>query len=242
MPRLSAITLRILSTALFVVCVTSVHSQSSQTLIPGTGLIPSEHFKSWSLFLFCDSKWVRNNQNDPDTGLPGYGTYELYKDFQAFGTAIGNDNLAVWFWRSNSILSEMIASNVDVTRAQHFCTAYHLKFDKGPYLIVTSTFPDEANLGNGVPPNSAVFTLGSMKLKQIAALLNQVSHQLNPVPPSLPSTPQTASDTSPARPVEPWQVRLLTSVQQVLNNFGCAWTFNIDAGVVKADLHACGRT
>jgi hypothetical protein len=241
MSRSGAIMLRLLCAALIAACLTPAHSQSSSILVPGTGPIPSEHFKSWSLFLLCDPKWVQNNQVDPNTGLPGYGTFELFKNFQSFGTAIGDDNLAVWFWRSDSVLNTLLASNVDVTRAQHFCTAYHLKFDKGPYLVVTSTYPDEANLGKGLPPDSAVFTLGSMKLKQITALLIQVSQRLNPAPPPLPSPSQTASAATPAKPVEPWQVRLLTSVQQILDNFGCAWTFKIDAGAVKADLHACGK-
>jgi hypothetical protein len=226
---------------LIAACLTPAHSQKTSILVPGTGPIPSGPFKSWSLFLLCDPKWVQRNQADPDSGLPGYGIFELFKDFQSFGTAIGDDNLAVWFWRNNSVVDSLLASNVDVTRAQRFCIAYHLKFNKGPYLVVTSTYPDEANLGKGLPPDSAVFTLGGMKLKQIKVLLTQVSQRLNPAPTPLPSPPQTASAATPAKPVEPWQVRLLTSVRQVLDNFGCAWTFTIDAGAVKADLHACGK-
>ena len=221
-------------------CLTPAHSQSSIISVPGTGPIPSEHFKTWSLFLLCDPKWVQNNQADPNTGLQGYGTYVLFKNFQAFGTAIGDDNLAVWFWRSNSPVNTLLASNVDVTRAQHFCTAYKLKPNKGPYLVVTSTYPDETKLGKGLPPDSAVFALGSMKLPQITALLDQVGQRLNPAP--APVAPEASPlPAAPAKPVGAWQVRLLTSVQQVLDDFGCAWTFKIDAGVAKADLHACGK-
>ena len=245
MPSSGTIALRSIATALMAacLCVTAAYSQSSLISVPGTGPIPSEHFKSWSLFLLCDSKWVQNNQADPNTGLPGYGTYVLFKNFQSFGNAIGDDNLAVWFWRSNSPVNSLLASNVDVTRAQHFCTAYKLKPNKGPYLVVTSSYPDEANLGKGLPPDSAVFALGNMKLNQITALLDQVSQRLNPTPASAPSPPPgaTPATPTPTKSVDPWQVRLLVSVQQVLDSFGCAWTFKIDAGAAQADLHACGK-
>jgi hypothetical protein len=36
-------------------------------------------------------------------------------------------------------------------------------------------------------------------------------------------------------------VQLLESTQHLINSFGCAWNFKIDAGPVKADLRSCQR-
>jgi hypothetical protein len=198
--------------------------------------IPRDNYKTWSLFLVCDEKWLGSG-NDSAPGL-----YSLYLDFEKFGKAIGDDNLAVWFWKQNQTVDSKLASNIDVPRSAQFCKAYNLDPSKGPYLVISSTYPDESHLPSGLPPNSALFSLGNMKPNQVSPILEQVSAQLVQKR-ALSANRAATSDANGGAQPKPsvtWGVSLLESVQQVLTRFGCAWDFKIDAGPVQADLHPCG--
>jgi hypothetical protein len=56
--------------------------------------IPKD-YKTWSLFLVNNPQWVVAESNDK--------VRKLYDQFQAFGRAIGRDNVAVWFWSQNNL-------------------------------------------------------------------------------------------------------------------------------------------
>jgi hypothetical protein len=192
-----------------------------------TEKIPHQDFKTWSLFLVCGQDWANANSNN------GFDLYHLYKEFGRFGQAIGDDNLAVWFWKRKQVVDTKLASNIDIQRSDRFCTAFKLDPAQGPYLVVTSTYPDESQLSSGLPSNSGVFQLGNMKPDQLSSLLDQVGK-------GLLQKAGVDTDTSVTpKPPETWGVRLLESVQQVLSSFGCAWTFKIDAGPANAELHPC---
>jgi len=53
--------------------------------------IPKRDYKTWSLFLICNPRWMADDKTQDLT--------QLHKAFQAFGNTIGHDNLAVWFWK-----------------------------------------------------------------------------------------------------------------------------------------------
>jgi hypothetical protein len=108
--------------------------------------IPRGSYRTWSLFLVCNSEWLlpASNQRLKD----------LYDQFQAFGTAIGPDHLAVWFWKGKpNPSSPRLAADLDVDRSTQFCRAYNLPNSHSPYVLVTSLYPDPAN--PQVPPQFA---------------------------------------------------------------------------------------
>ena len=200
--------------------------QAQETaILEATGQIP-EHFKTYTLFLVCNPNWLAPEENQ--------NLYNLYMGFESFGRAIGDDNLAVWFWKSGERHSSVrpFASFVDVERSVRFCQAWKLKPTSGPHIVFLSTYPDENHLSSGLPKQSAVFALGAMKQSQISDLLGKLTDQLV-------LTGQVVS-TAPADPqqLSPF-VRLLQAVRQDINGFGCAWTFKVNAGPASADMHAC---
>ena len=189
-----------------------------------TGTIP-KNFKTYSLFLICNPQWLAPEKSA--------GLYFLYRNFQNFGRTIGDANVAVWFWKTRSGVNDTaLAQNVDVERSVHFCQAWKLTPSAGPHVVVTSSYPDDAVLSSGLPKNSAVFELGNMSSKEISGLLAKLTDEL--IAKGSVENPTPAPDAKPNL----W-VSLLQATQQTLNSFGCAWSFKIDAGPVKADLHSC---
>jgi hypothetical protein len=89
--------------------------------------IPRSDYKTWSLFLITNPEWLLDQSSDK------LGT--LYKQFNAFGKAIGPDNLAVWFW-SEEPRDNQLYKAVDVTRSVAFCRRLKLKPSDGPYVLV----------------------------------------------------------------------------------------------------------
>ena len=159
--------------------------------------------------------------------------YGLYQQFEIFGRTIGQDKAAVWFWISRRFANDpALAENVDVERSVRFCQAWKLTPSEGPHLVVTTTYPDEANLSSGIPKGSAVYGLANMSSKEISDLLAKLTDEL--VEKGRVEPPPEAARA----PLALW-VRLLDATQRTINSFGCAWTFKINAGPVNADLHAC---
>src|SRR5271165_6812389 len=209
-------------------------AQATQVVVGPTEQIKAG-FKSYSLFLICDPGWL-------DQSAAGSHVAWLYKAFERFGDAIGDDNLAVWFWKGPAGQDRFpaTADRVDLKRSAQFCKAWHLLPSAGPYVVITTTFPDEQHLSKHLPVNNCVFSLGSMTEVQISSLLSKLTDHLLlgvKVEATGANTP-APSLNQPAQPPGLW-VRLLAAVQQSLNEFGCAWTVKIDAGAVKADLHSC---
>jgi hypothetical protein len=187
-----------------------------------------KNFKTYSLFLICNPQWL-----DPAKNA---GLLQLYHQFQSFGRAIGDDHAAVWFWKSDSYAHNdaALAQIVDVERSVRFCQAWKLTPSEGPHLVITGTYPDESHLSTGLPKDSAVYKLGDMPPPNISALLAKLTDELIASgkvdnPPGQPATPP---------PARLW-VQLLAVTQQTINNFGCAWSFKINAGPVSADLKSC---
>jgi hypothetical protein len=208
--------------------------QEAQVLVGANQQI-KKGFKTYSLFLVCNPSWLQPRGTiEPQTEF-------LYRSFLNFGHAIGDDNLAVWFWSSPAGLktTSPTAENIDVGRSARFCQAWHLKPSEGPHLVITSTFPKESDLKSGLPKDSAVFQLGNMTDDQITRLLTKLTDQLL-LSGKVDQTQVGASQPAPQpKDAPPLWVRLLDAAQTSINSFGCAWTFKIDAGAVKADLHAC---
>jgi len=194
---------------------------------------------SYSVFLVCNFKWLAPEEN-ADLG-------QLFDKIKNFGRTIGDNHLVFWFVLSDtkSASNAKIAEIFDVERSIRFCKGWKLQPSAGPHLVVTSTYPDESRLSEGLPTNSAVFSLGNMSPNLISDLLTNLTDQLvlkghvDLPAPSPEKKNAVRSDLSSATNLEAvWWVRLLEATQKKINNFGCAWTFKIDAGPVKADLHS----
>jgi len=220
--------------ALTLTCVIrSANPQDAAELVTMKQPIP-KGYKTYSLFLVCNPQWL-----DPSKST---GLFQLYQQFQNFGRAIGDDHVAIWFWKSNSYERKdaALAQIVDVERSVRFCRAWKLIPSEGPHLVITSTYPDEAHLSSGLPLDSAVYKLGDMSPPNISKLLATLTDQL--IATGKVAPPPTAADASATQPPPPppslW-IRLLTATQQTINSFGCAWSFKIDAGPVSADLKSC---
>ena len=195
--------------------------------------IPKGGYKTWSLFLVCNPRWMADDRAEDLT--------KLYKAFEAFGQTIGRNHLAVWFWTHPYQGGKTTIDDVDLERSSDFCRAYGLVPSKGPYVVVTSTYPD-LSLGQGKPPaNSAWFALGAMKPSEISDLLAQLADQLVAnAPLNGTAKPSPVSDAS-APAGSSWDKRQLAAAQGLMNRLGCAWTLKVETEVVKAELQACTK-
>jgi hypothetical protein len=193
-----------------------------------TGEIP-KNFKTYSFFLVCNPQWLAPGKRS--------GLLDLYLQFHEFGRTIGNDNAAIWFLKSVSTHDDTgLSNNTDVERSVRLCRAWDLTPSEGPHLVIT-TYPDESLLSSRIPPHlpekSAVYKLGTMSPEDISKLLAKITDGLvkrGQIEDLLSNPPSVAP---------PLWARLLEVTQQTIKSFGCAWSFKIDAGPVKADLHSC---
>lgn len=192
---------------------------------PPSAAIPN-NFKTYSLFLVCNPEWLAPENSK--------GLYSLYLRYNSFGRTIGDDNLAVWFVKSEfkGDDDQELAKETDVERSVRFCKAWKLKPSEGPHIVVTSTYPNESNLSAGLPKDSAVFGLGDMGPKEISALFIKLTDDL------IEKGKLDKPTAVPKAPMAFW-VRLLEVTQASINSFGCLWSFKIEAGGVSANLHSC---
>jgi len=202
--------------------VTPTASAQDAAMVLTTGKIPKQDYKTWSLFLVCNPAWLSADKSRD--------LFSLYQQFQNFGRTIGDDHLAVWFWKaSKSAYDSNLAENVDVERSTRFCKALQLKPSESPQIVIMASYPDESNL----PKDFAVFQLGLMSPTDISGLLAKLSDQL-----LLTGKVDPAQVTDVSGRL--W-IRLLSAAQQVIGNFSCAWSLKIATGVFSAELHSCQK-
>lgn len=209
----------VFASVMFLLCLKGANGQMS-TEVPRTQKIPGG-FKTYSLFLVCNPEWL--------TAEKSKDLYALYSQFKNFGRTIGPDNDAVWFWLRDAHADSDLAKNVDVERSVRFCQAWKLKPSAGPHLVVTCTYPDESSLSSGTPKDTGVYELGNMKSNEIGHLLASLTDAL---------LEMRGRSYSLSTPNYFWE-GLLESTQRLINSFGCAWSFKVDAGPVNASLQAC---
>jgi hypothetical protein len=235
-----ALTNRAWAVVVFVLLISTRVYAIPQTPVPlvSNGLYGSNSkippgYKSYSLFLLCDPQWLQANKQQD--------LRSLYSRFSVFGDAIGDKNAAIWFWKGYvpRSLSQILPANVDVDRNMKFCSAWHLTPDQAPYIVVTSQYPDEDHLASIPSGNRAIFALGQMKQKEIETLLAGLSAGIkNEQSKAAADVPAASQPGQLATEPSMW-LAMLTAVQQDISKFGCAWSFKIDAGPIKADLQSC---
>jgi len=214
----------VLIAAVLVCSATWANGQAGVELVGPTQQIPRGTFKTWSLFLICNPDWATPDKSKDLAAL--------YNRFRPFHEAIGADNLGVWFWkRPMAINDPNLGANVDIARSAAFCAAIGKPPSQGPYLVVTSEYPDVANF----PRDRAIFELGGLPPADLANLLNKLTDQL-----LLQNRVDAALTTAnpPREPSSLW-IRLLEGARQTLIGFGCAVKLQIQTGPLTAELRGC---
>jgi hypothetical protein len=140
------------------------HGQEAVALSGLKAPIP-KNYKTWSLFLVNNPQWVVAESNDK--------IRKLYDQFQAFGRAIGRDNVAVWFWSQDNLQDSFYYKAVDVIRSAEFCEKLQLAPSNGPYILVTSEYP-----GAGLINDSSTFLSTELKSYYIVSLNNKSAEEV----------------------------------------------------------------
>ena len=193
--------------------------------------IPREGFTSWSLFLVCSPEWATVERSKD--------LASLYGRFIAFGDAIGDENVAVWFWKKKGTLNDAkLAENVDVARSAEFCRALKLRPSEGPFVVVTSAYPEVKDF----PKDRAVFALGALAPAELVKLFNKLTDELllegKVTPAPAPAVAAAPASASPPAASNFW-IHLLESTRQSIIGFGCAVKLQISTGVVSAEVRGC---
>lgn len=210
--------------------------------VVSTGPVPRDGYKTWSLFLVCNPAWATSERQQD--------LAKLYERFKAFGDAIGDHNLAVWFSTRGTLKTN--SPELDAVRSARYCRTLRLKPSLGPYLVITASYPDEA----AMPNERAVFELGGLGPTEISGLLGKLADDLllsDTVSRSLTrntgvaATAVTAGSDSTAQPTPAasgapslW-TRLLEGAQGNMIGFGCRVNLHITTGLLSAELRECPK-
>lgn len=130
-------------------------------------------YRSWSLFLVCNPAWLKA---DNEARLRS-----LYEVFQAFGSVIGIEHLAVWLRGSND---GALSFRVDTDRSAAFCASLGLAPSRSPYLVITTEYPGAGlptQYPQGFPEASAavsVVSLDGMQADEMTGVIGKLSDQL----------------------------------------------------------------
>src|SRR5262249_49007479 len=149
---------------------------------------------------------------------------------------IGRDNLAVWFWKSRVRVDDpKLADYVDIARSAEFCAALGKPPSGGPYLVVTTAYPDVGSF----PKERAIFELANLTPRDVVKLLNTLTDQLllqGRVDAAVVAA--NIGSAAPSQPPSLW-IRLLEGTRQSIIGFGCAVKLQINTGTLNAELREC---
>jgi hypothetical protein len=202
-------------------------AQDTAEMVCCTDQIPHGSYKTWSLFLICNPDWAMPEKS---TDLAN-----LYRRFRAFGDAIGDDNLAVWFWKRQPSLDDpKLTEKVDVARSAQFCRALGKPPSQGPYVVITEEYPDLA----AFPKERAILELGDLPPARLASALNSLTDHLLLQGRVEAAMAARSSNTTPPPPSSLW-IRLLEGTRQSLIGLGCAVKLQVTTGVFNAELRGC---
>ena len=207
----------------------AVDARQAISMVEPTQEIPRNTYKTWSLFLICNPEWV--------TATKSADLRDLFWRFLAFGDAIGRENLAVWFWKQRmGVVDPRLSENVDVARSAEYCRTLALQPSKGPYLVVTTTYPDL----KAFPAERAVFTLGGVPVAELSKLLGDLTDQL--LLEGKVEAARQAIGRQPAPAPEPtaslW-LRFIEATRRAMLGVRCAVGLQVNAGVLTAELRGC---
>ena len=140
--------------------------QDARSLTLDSEPIP-KNYQSWSLFLICNPQWLLAESEER--------LNSLYEQFNAFGDAIGDKHLAVWFTRRPPIAARPVAKDLDTKRNAALCAKLRLLPSKSPYVVVTTSYPDVAA---DEVKYQVLIELNNLPPEDIGNLLTKLADQL----------------------------------------------------------------
>jgi hypothetical protein len=142
---------------------------SEGEIIP-TDSVPGESFKSWSLFLICNPSWLTDSSSK--------NIEDLHRAYLGFGRAIGAHHVAIWFWKRKFFGDNELVQNMDADRNVAFCESYGLSPSQSPYIILTTTYPDEQNPALGTSSDFWTLPIGSLDNQGTINVLTSLTDQI----------------------------------------------------------------
>jgi hypothetical protein len=214
MPRTTGIVVSVLIGLLITNMEPAVRAlaQDGAAQVTPTKKIPPD-YKSWSLFLICNPSWIVDKGDQ--------GIADLFKAYKAFGEAIGDKNLAVWFLKKDN--QPPTVANADISRMSSYCQEYGLVPSKTPQVVATTRYPDDAagsydyvvvNLGTNA--SESALSLTALTDQLLRTGLNQANLNDN----------------------ERW-TRFISAGEAAFNTAGCLlnrMSLSINVGVAKVEL------
>jgi hypothetical protein len=117
---------------------TTVHAQAAARVLT-TDPIPMG-FRSYSLFLICNPRWILANGDE--------GIGKLFNAYTVFGATIGPENLALWFAKAPGWTA--MTENTDIERMSTYCQKFGLLPSATPQVVTTTHHPDAPDVGGKV--------------------------------------------------------------------------------------------
>ena len=137
------------------------------------------YFNSYSLFLISSPEWLGPDGSDQIAAL--------YKAYEGFARAIGNDHAAVFFWKKapkkvdGKLVGADLAANIDASRCTEYEKAFKLDISQSPHVVVTKARPSPTGLTtdyiilqlNGLTPSSTGVFLTKLADQLVSDKLDQ---------------------------------------------------------------------
>ena len=175
-------------------------------------------YETWSLFLVCNPRWILESGDK--------GILDLFKAYRAFGRAIGEHNLAVWFSHSPGPIPTV--ENTDIERMSKYCVNFGLLPSQTPQVVTVTHYPDDENAGGKVVANLNGDAADS------ARTLTDLTDEL-----SKTGLNQSSLDENH------WGSRVAASVSTAMSHAACYLnkvSFSIKTGVFNAEIaHAVDK-
>jgi len=195
------------------------YAQQIQTPEGSNVPIKKNSYKSWSLFLVSNQRWLEPESNDK--------LKDLYEKFQRFGDAIGPEHLAVWFWLDSP--DDTLFNDIDVQRSSAFCSLLQIPPSKSPYVVITTDYPGKAQLDSfpntfSKPENYRVIQLSGLNASKITEILNDWADKI-----LLENLENLATDSD-----DFWQM-IYRSLRDSIVGIHRSLKLTVDAKIVKVE-------
>jgi hypothetical protein len=125
-------------------------------IIPFTTAAVFQGYDTYSLFLFPSAEWKQKKDD----------IKQLYEEFSAFGDAIGDRRLALWFSEKND--------DVDIRRSKLYCDRFGLDYNNGPFVVTLQKSPAVWRTGD----LAVIVSLGGISPERRLRVLNVLEQDL----------------------------------------------------------------
>ncbi len=145
-------------------------TEEFRDLVEAVESFPPQQYESWSLLLISNFLWLLPKNEKQ--------LLKLKEQFEAFGSALGPEHLAIWFWkRRPGQKVGALAKFVGTRMSARYCKKLGLKPSQGPYIVVTTEDPEKIER-SGETTNQLVVSLSGLNANQISTLLGTLTNQI----------------------------------------------------------------